>query len=183
MRTISTTLKSIPPGGIFKYGGLWWCKLSSVDKGALLCTQTPLYIRPFGYTNDWYHSSIRRSFKFSLMNDIVKYGGDKNDFLKFESDLISADGIDDYGIVEDTLALLSDDMYRQYRDILTPTSKPFWTLTPHSTSSQNNTMCHYVTPRGDIDKIYCNWMGVYVRPVCVLRDKVKGIAYMEDDSI
>ena len=175
MIKVKAQANEVRNGQIFRYGGLGWCRLDKAKDGVLFCAETPLYIRQFGYTNDWYRSAIRKTLKRDLLNAIIKYGGKREDFMVFESDLISADGIDEYGVVDDVLALLSDDMYKNYRGVLKPTHRPFWTLTPHSAGRSSNTMCHYVTARGDIDKIYCNWMGVYVRPVCVLSDAAAGL--------
>lgn len=165
---IKIKIDQIDSGMVFRYGGLRWSKLDNINGGSLCCAVRPLFWRPFGWDNDWYYSKPRKSLNKDLLNAIINHGGNPEDFLTIESDLLSADGLDDYGIVYDTLSILSDNMYQTYRLILAPTDIPFWTLTPHSTISPNNTLCHYVTKQGDIDKIPSNWPMIYVRPVSLL---------------
>lgn len=168
---IKSEIGQLDPGRVFKYGGLRWCKLDNVHGGSLCCAVLPLFWRPFGWDNDWYYSKPRKNLNKDLLNAIIKHGGKLDAFIVIKSDLLSADGLDDYGIVDDTLSILSDNMYQTYRGVLPPTDRPFWTLTPHSTIPPNNTLCHYVTKQGDIDKIPSNWPMIYVRPVSLLANK------------
>ena len=69
--------------------------------------------------------------------DIKEYfSNDLNNIKLMKRDLLSMDGLDDYGECEDKISLLTMDEYRKYHKILGVNKKYndwWWTITPAST--------------------------------------------------
>ena len=94
--------------------------------------------------NNWKTSSLREK----LNNDVDGYlkevedtfGKDK--IVTHTVDLLSLDGLDDYGVSNDKVSLLTIDQYRKYRKYLGDLNNWWWLITPDSTTpSGSNTSC------------------------------------------
>ena len=112
------TEKRIPaPGEVFAYQDTKFIALG-MEQGGLLALAEPvekeLQFDKKG-SNDWRESSIRK-----YLNRIWIQRMDKDDLLEIESDLTSDCGQKDYGTSRDYVALLSDDLFRKYREIVLP---------------------------------------------------------------
>jgi len=77
--------------------------------------------------NDWRKSSLRK-----YLNEEFIKAFDKGDLLPIVSDLTADDGMRDYGTSEDYIALLSDNLYRKYREYMPKYDTWVWTITPWS---------------------------------------------------
>ena len=79
--------------------------------------------------------------------------GDK--LVPIGTDLLSLDGLDDYGKVEDILSIPNIDLYRECRKRIKKIDKWYWLATPDSTPSGFSFDCVYcVCPNGYVD---CSW--------------------------
>lgn len=100
--------------------------------------------------------------------------GEEN-LTEFTVDLMSDDGLKDYGVVKRKASLLTAEMYRRFVDVLDQQilEKWWWLSTPFSTKRHGDDRCvKCVSPRGNFyGDIYC--LGNYgVRPFCILKSNI-----------
>ena len=127
-------LANLKPGAYFFYGGVQWVVLESDEKiGATLALAAePVFHRAFDEENrnDWRVSSLRRELNGPFLDALIAEGANRAAFLDWESDLTADDGMTDYGTTTDKIALLSDSLYRKYRQYIPLVDDWCWTLTP-----------------------------------------------------
>lgn len=89
----------------------------------------------FGRNNNYAESDIREKLITSdLCKRLVKEFGDK--LVPITTDLLSLDGLDDYGKVEgDLIAIPTLDLYRECRKRIPKLDRWWWLATPDSTPS------------------------------------------------
>ena len=89
----------------------------------------------FGKNNNYAESYVREKLNNSdLAKELKELFGDK--LVPITTDLLSLDGLDDYGKVEgDILAIPTIDLYRKFRKKITKINKWYWLATPNSTPS------------------------------------------------
>lgn len=85
-------------------------------------------------------------------------------------DLLSLDGLDDYGIVEgDILAIPTLDLYRECRKSI-PKSDNWWLATPDSTPSGTGaSYVRCVRYNGLVYYDVCGWRNKGVRPFFIIK--------------
>lgn len=122
----------------------------------------------FGKDNNYATSYIRKKLNDSyLAKNLKEAFGDK--LVPIRTDLLSLDGLDDYGVVEgDVLAIPTLDLYRECRKKISKLDKWWWLATPDSTPSgygSNNVL--YV---GSVGGVNCGWFSNCgsVRPFFIL---------------
>ena len=89
----------------------------------------------FGKNNNYAESYIRNDLiNSNLAKQLRKEFGDK--LVPISLDLLSLDGLDDYGTVEgDIIAIPNLDIYRKFRKKMSKLDSWYWLATPDSTSS------------------------------------------------
>lgn len=78
----------------------------------------------------------------------------------------------DYGTATDKIALLSDGLYRQFRQFIPQAETWCWTLTPWTCNPEYNAFVRYVLSSGTLDygnAYYGDWG---VRPLCYLESSI-----------
>ncbi len=124
------TSKNLPkPGEKFEYNGHKFIALGLEQGGLLAIAEKPIGDMPFDEDGraDWRTASLRSY----LNGDYLKKLGE-GDLMPFTSDLTADDGMKDYGTTEDYVFLLSDALYRKYRDVIPRFRTWWWTITPWS---------------------------------------------------
>lgn len=122
----------------------------------------------FGKTNNYEQSYIREKLNNSdLLEELKKEFGSR--LVPISTDLLSLDGLDDYGTVQgDLLAIPTIDLYRECRKNITKTSEPWWLATPDSTPSGYGSGCvQCVDSDGLVGCGWCDGVGG-VRPFFIL---------------
>ncbi len=124
-------------------------------------------------SNNYTDSSIRKSLNSKFLSKLEKAVGAENIF-DTEIDLISDDGLDDYGKVTDKVGLLTCDMYRKYSRIIEkyPANDWWWLATPYSTKSNGyrySVRC--VCNNGTLYYYNCNYDSG-VRPFCIFSSAI-----------
>ena len=124
-------LYELKPGGRFTYGGIEWVSLE-VDREVIALAVEPVFSRAFddGNANNWHEASLRWELNGPFVDALVQEGAAKGEFLPFESDLTADDGATDYGETTDVIALLTCDLYREFRALIPRTNQWCWTVTP-----------------------------------------------------
>lgn len=127
----------IEPGSIYRIADQEFIVLESFMNGTSAVIRKDLLPRnrQFGNDADWKTSSLRSWLNNRYYQDIVSAVGAEN-VIQFRRNLISMDGLDDYGSCEDYISLLSVDEYRRYHRLLgvRPNYTNWWWLcSPFST--------------------------------------------------
>lgn len=123
----------------------------------------------FGVNNNYAESVIRKELNESnLAKEIKDQFGDK--LVPITTDLLSLDGLDDYGVVEgDSLAIPTLDLYRKCRKYINKMENLWPLATPDSTpSGYGSDDVRYVRSNGSVG---CNWYGLVcgVRPFFITK--------------
>lgn len=119
--------------------------------------------------NNWTTSSIREFLNKKYLDEIEEAFG-KDRIVEHTVDLLSLDGLDDYGTSTDKVSLLTIDQYRKYRKVLGEyLDRWWWLLTPDSTPSGESTSCvRCVRSNGLVNCGVCDY-GTGVRPFFILQ--------------
>lgn len=119
----------------------------------------------FGKNNNYAESNIRKYLEeCKLRHDIKdKYS---HKIVPFENNLLSMDGLDDYGIVrDDVLSIPNFDLFRKCGNRLPLINYPYWLSTPNQTPSRRDSSCvRIVYGNGLVGCGVCGWGDCGVRP-------------------
>ena len=93
----------------------------------------------FGGNNDWRDSHIRKELNSVYLKALEEKFGEEN-IHTHTVDLLSLDGLDDYGECQDKVSILTADEYKKYRRTIDkstdgPIDDWWWLCTPDSTPS------------------------------------------------
>ena len=174
-------LSTLLPGDIFKSNGVKYIVLEHFKNGTTGVIRKELLdnIKFDADNNNWKTSSIRKKLNEEYIKELA-FGEDN--IIEHTVDLMSLDGLDDYGTSKDKVSLLTIDQYRKYRKILKENKNRCWWLsTPHSTpTGYGSDDVQYVDSGGDVCYGWCSYVRG-VRPFFILKsdifvscDKVEG---------
>ena len=152
--------------------GYGWTAIKKDEKGTYYLMDGSLKKSEFGETNNYADSYIRKSLNEStLIKELKKKFGDK--FVPIETDLLSLDGLDDYGKVGgDILAIPTIDLYRECRKKIPNLGSWWWLATPDSTpTGYSSGSVRFVSSGGGV---YYGWCGGSraVRPFFILKSNI-----------
>ena len=176
----------------FTYGGLEWVVLAhNPQKKAVLVLAADVLKTESGETrympfdeenkNDFAASSVRAFLNGDFLEELAAAGADKEAFLPLALDLTSDDGLKDYGIGRVTIGIYTDQIYREFRNIIPPASDWHWTATPFSTARNGyGNSVHYVYSSGALSINDACDGGRGVRPLCVLKSDIL-VSFNEDE--
>lgn len=122
--------------------------------------------------NNWENSKLRSKLHEKILPKIKNEVGNEA-VIKFKRDLISLDGLTEYGDCMDEISLISVDEYRKYRKLIPNSGRGWWwTITPWSTAGNNDKVwVSVVSPTGRVrDRNYYD--GIGVRPFCIFSSKL-----------
>ena len=152
--------------------GYGWTAIKEDEKGTYYLMDGSLEDSEFGKTNNYAESYIRKNLNESdLVKDLKEKFGDN--LVPIETDLLSLDGLDDYGKVSgDILAIPTIDLYRECRKKITNLENWWWLATPDSTPSGYGS--HYVRCVGSGGGVNCDWYdgSGAVRPFFILKSDI-----------
>ena len=135
----------------------------------LVYTNTHFDSNNNNYTNSSIRKKLNKEFAQKLIDEVGKRG-----LCDIELNLLSLDGLDDYGTVIDKVGLLTVDMYRKYNRIIEkyPVNDLWWLATPWSTSHRGYSfgVC-FVRSGGAVGCEYCN-SDDGVRPFCIFSSSI-----------
>lgn len=176
----------------FTYGGMEWVVLEhNLLKKAVLVLAADVLKTESGETqympfdeenkNDFAASSVRAFLNGDFLEELAAAGADKEAFLPLALDLTSDDGLKDYGIDRVTIGIYTDQIYREFRNIIPPASDWHWTATPFSTARNGyEHLVRSVNPSGALS-YYSACHGLRgVRPLCVLKSDIL-VSFNEDE--
>ena len=146
-----------------------WVPIKTDEKGTYYLMDCKFDDMEFGETNNYAESNIRKTLNDSnLATELKKEFGDR--LVPITTDLLSLDGLDDYGKVEgDILAIPTIDLYRECRKKITNLYSWWWLATPNSTLSCYSS--DYVRCVRSDGRVSCDWCVcvLAVRPFFILK--------------
>lgn len=169
---IPTIKKKLEIGDTFELAGLNWKIIDITEKGYMcLADKLEDELTFDSASNDWKVSSLRSYLNGEFLETLCEEIGEEN-ILSFERDLLSLDGLDEYGKCEDYVSLLNVDEYRKYRNHIPNTDYYWWLLTADSVKSNGTNRCvRVVLPSGRIGINGCDdYFGV--RPFCIFSSSI-----------
>lgn len=165
-------LLSLKAGEIFSVNNVEYIALEQLsgNKTAVLRKELLEESMKFGDGNNWKISGVRRKLNGDYLREIEEAFG-KDKIVEHTVDLLSLDGLDDYGTSTDRVSLFTIDLYRKYRKVLGGNlKKPWWLLTPDSTPSGESGRCVLcVCSGGDVGYEGCGWGDLGVRPFFIVQ--------------
>lgn len=169
-------LATLKPGAFFLYGGVQWAVLENDEEiGAVLAiSAAPAFKGAFDddNKNDWRESSVRRELNGPFFDRLIQAGANRSAFLEWESDLTADDGMTDYGTATDRIALLSDGLYRKFRQFIPAVDEWCWTLTPWTCNPELSAYVRRVNSSGALDHRSACYGSWGVRPLCYLESSI-----------
>lgn len=168
--------KKADVGDTTEIADIEWIVLDKDDEGNVLCLAKDFVYRDTQFdsnTPNYANSSIRKKLNGEFLKQLADEIGE-DDILESEIDLISLDGLDDFGKVIDKIGLLTVDMYRKYNRIIEqyPVNGWWWLATPWSTPHRgwrSSVCCVYGD--GAVDYDYCSCI-FGVRPFCIFLSSI-----------
>lgn len=125
----------------------------------------------FGDTNNWGESKIRKYLNEDYVQVIEREFGNGN-IVKFERDLISLDGYNDYGRCIDKVSMMNILEYMKYHKYVGNCDSYHALITPNSTLSGCGAgSVQYVRGDGRVDYCWC-CSDFCVRPFFVLKSSI-----------
>ncbi|MCL2413546.1 MAG: DUF6273 domain-containing protein [Bacteroidales bacterium] len=166
----------IPTGKIFEKNGHKFILLEHFDNGTTtVITADSIKQMAFGAkNNDWTKSDIRADLNSYYLKELEETFGAEN-IVEHKVDLISLDGLDDYGKTTDKVSLLTHHQYQKYRKVLGKNLDQWWWLaTPDSTPSgwSSNFVCCVRSNGNAIFFLYYNRDNGGVRPFLTLKSTI-----------
>lgn len=169
-------LKDVQVGSFIKYGGIEWVVLDKSEADALVLSKSCLFNKAFDESNcnNWETSSLRKAMnaidgkgRFKL-KDFAGINAD--DLVPIRRNLLTDDGMPDYGDCEDKITIYTAEEYRRYRKYIPNAEKWHWTITGDSLVYSD-----YV--RGVDSDGALNYRSAYygnggVRPLCILKSEI-----------
>lgn len=167
-------LNALKPGARFIYGGVNWALLELKGNEAVAITADCVCQRAFDRdnANDWRRSSLRKELNGEFLTMLISEGADPAAFMEFESDLTADDGMTDYGTARDKIALITCDLYREYRALLPGIGRWWWTLTPWTCDPEYSCSVRYVGFSGTLGWDYAYGGDGGVLPLCHLKSDI-----------
>ena len=172
LNTETTRLSEVVPGGTFKKNGVEYIVLEqSSDTNAVLRKEI-LKRMEYGKNNNWAESDVRKYLNSEYLNELEDAFG-ANNIVAHTVNLLSMDGLDDYGKTNDKASLLTIDLYRKYRKQIGKNAGSWWWLsTPDSTPSGAG--ANYVRGVDSDGNVDCGdyYYDGGVRPFCILKSNI-----------
>lgn len=163
--------KELKIGDEFELADVNWKILDITDAG-YMCIGDSLGNKIFdNNSNNWNKSSLRTYLNGELYEKISKKIG-KDNIVSFKRDLLSLDGLEEYGESDDFVSLLTVDEYRKYRKHIPNTDEWWWLITPWSTHCNDcDIYTSLVSPSGYVYGSGCRRSNG-VRPVCIFSSSI-----------
>lgn len=173
--TVQADLSSLNAGEIFTANDVEYIVLEQLENKQTAVLRKEILEDAMKFdsdNNNWMTSSIRRFLNEDYVKEIEEAFG-KESIVEHTVDLLSLDGLDDYGTSNDRVSLLTIDQYRKYRRIIgNSLDNSWWLVTPDSTLSGYGASCvQCVVSGGGVGCGGCRWSIKGVRPFFILQSE------------
>ena len=171
-KKIDIDLLTLKPGEVFKINGVEYIALEQLDNNQTAVIRKELLEENMMFdsdNNNWKISDIRKRLNEEYLKEIENAFG-KDKIVDHTVDLLSLDGLEDYGTSIDKVSLLTIDQYRKYRRVLGKNLDNWWLVTPDSTPTGYGSRCvQCVGSCGGVCCSDCRWGDGGVRPFFILQ--------------
>lgn len=161
-------LSDVAIGDTFKVADIEFIKFAEEDGVVTAVAKDILFSEKFdGADNNFATSKLLAQLQYNVLPKIEAAVGADN-VLELETDLISLDGLDDYGVMKSKISLPTFDFYRKNVKLFDKhkVKNRWWLSTPESTIIHNwNTAVRFVRGDGSLGYYECS-SSCGVRPVC-----------------
>lgn len=172
-KTERIDLLSLKSGEVFEIAGIEYIVLEQMDGNRTAVIRKNLLKNNMKFdsdNNNWKTSSIREFLNGKYLEEIEKVFG-RDTIVEHIIDLLSLDGLDDYGTSSDKISMLTIDQYRRYIKVLGANlDNLWWLITPDSTPSGTGSSCvQFVDSCGYVYYCDCVCLSLGVRPFFILQ--------------
>ena len=182
-------VSSLSPGEVFKdKDGESYIVLEHKQTGeTAVLKKVILECMQFGGNNDWRDSHIRKELNSVYLKALEEKFGEEN-IHTHTVDLLSLDGLDDYGECQDKVSILTADEYKKYRRAIDkstdgPIDDWWWLCTPDSTpSGAGSSYVRVVLSSGTFHYVAANVSNNAVRPFFVLDSSTSVFPESEEED-
>ena len=159
----SNAAGTVPDGGEFIFCDIPFIRLGEEQGGILCITKQNIFISRFnnGGNNNYRASILRRT----LLEEFLP-GLDGGELLPFAMDLRSKISADGYGTCTDYVGILTEDLYRKYRQYIRMNGVT-WLCTPYSIS-RDYPWIRYVNSSGHVANGLAG-NSFACRPACIFK--------------
>ena len=167
-----TELGKVAPGKVIKAGKYEFIVFKQMgDRTACLMRYALDKRRKFDdNTVNYADSSIRKFLNTEFYEELAKEVGADN-ILEHAVDLTTEDGLKLYGSVTDKVSLITDQMYRDNRDVIGPNLDAWWWTATACSKQETCTFVRAVSNDGILGYYDYGIVGG-VRPFCILKSNI-----------
>lgn len=182
-------LSSIKPGEVFKWGGVELVALEQTGDACICITKDFATDGCIAFESKSRHQ--RNNFRGSDILDwliewldgiLERDDVEKDDALTFRIDLMSVDGMNDYGFMTTPVGLLTLDEYRKYRAFIPPVGDWSWLATPWSCRASYEGTAAFVNAGGSVYDDYVYYARCGARPALHLKSSIFVSIQGEDEE-
>lgn len=164
----------IAPSSVISYGGLDCIVLDVEQDKILVLAKESIGNMPFdeGNSNNFPKGTLCKYLNGEFIKKLKANGADTSALIPTTIDLTSDDGLKDYGETTQKIFLLTCDMYRKYRSVISNLDNWWWLATAYSTDYSGARSARRVSSGGSLyDASAC--YGYYgVRPAFYLKSSI-----------
>lgn len=144
----------IAPSSVINYGGLDCIVLDVEQDKILVLAKESIGNMPFdeGNSNNFPKGTLCKYLNDEFIKKLKANGADTSALIPTTIDLTSDDGLKDYGETTQKIFLLTCDMYRKYRSVISNLDNWWWLATAYSIESNGYaSYARYVYSDGSLD--------------------------------
>lgn len=165
------TLGSVKPGDTVTIGEREYIVLDHTERTTAIITKMPTKFMVFGKDGDYTKSDVRTYCNGKFYEELCKAVG-KHNIIPHTVNLAADDGSNKGASITDNISILTNDLYRHYREFLPAIGSACWTATRVTTLDNDyaRSVC-FVDSGGVLDWSGCGYSDG-VRPFCYLDSSV-----------
>ena len=165
------TLGSVKPGDTVTIGEREYIVLGHEKGITAIVTKKPTKTMAFGQDGNYAKSDVRAYCNGEFYEELGKAVG-KHNIIPHTVNLVADDGSNKRASVTDFVSILTNDLYRRYRELLPWIGSSWWTATRVTTLDKDyaSDVC-FVSSHGFLDWNCCVY-SFGVRPYCILNSSV-----------
>lgn len=167
----NTTLGSVKPGETVSIGDREYIVLGHGAETTAIMAKNPTKTMVFGKDGDYAKSDVREYCNGEFYKELCKAVG-KDNIIPHTVNLIADDGSNKGVAVKDYVSILTNDLYRRYREFIPAIGSACWTAT-RTTTLDNDSACFvcFVDSYGVLTWDECDCF-LCVRPFCILNSSI-----------
>ena len=165
------TLGSVKPGDTVTIGEREYIVLGHENGITAVVAKDPTKFMAFGKDGNYAKSDVRAYCNGEFYEELGKAVG-KHNIIHHTVNLVADDGSNKGASVTDYISILTNDLYRRYRELLPAVGSPCWTATIVTTLDKDyaSDVC-FVSSRGILSSSDCS-LSFGVCPFCYLNSSV-----------